>query len=78
MSNRAVSFLFSLLRVVEGLIADAMAEPGKGRSQAREVHKWRGERCFVQRALSYWNSWRKLPTRFVTESPLSSWFESKP
>ena len=109
-------FVFSLLLVVGGLIADAWlavtnqvgsfdglflfcsssvvafafghsvcsirskwaTEPSNGRSQAREGRKWRGERCFVQRALSYWNSWRKLPTQFVTGSPLFGRFDSKP
>lgn len=97
MSDRVAVFVFSLLLVVGGLIADAWlivtnqvgsfdglflfcsssviafafglyicwfhsvcsirskcaTEPSNGRSQAREGHQWRGERCFVQRALSY-------------------------
>ena len=80
-SSSVIAFAFGLyLRwfIRSSIRSKWATEPSNGRSQAREGRKWRGERCFVQRALSYWNSWRKLPTQFVTGSPLSPRFESKP
>ena len=81
-SSSVIAFAFGLyLRwFIRSAVSEANAQRSRanGRSQAREGRKWRGERCFVQRALSYWNSWRKLPTQFATGSPLSGRFESKP